>query len=1185
MSINIRKSVMSVMIIWSLFACIAVTAESQQDQCVTITLSNREYNIETSKNGDYSEVSLDGFGYTVDIGAPRLPARIFPVAIPQDCEFKLLEVVEGNPVIIDTAQEVQSRKAPKPLTDASSQAVEKHLAEYNSNHREYYEKGRIYPTSLATYLRTAGWRKYKLIDIRIVPFQYSAIDNQLAFYPDLKVNIYYQKTQKSRGTGYEIQDNSLKFEATAQRTIYNYEQAQQWYACNGPQRGLHEFVVITTTDLITAVEPLIEIEQAKGRSTNIVTVDWINSNYSGRDLAEKMRTFLREKYPTSQWGITDVCLVGHHSDVPMRTVAQDLGYGEPRTDFYFAELTAEDSSSWDSNNNNNWWDSSDNADFYSEVNVGRIPWSNWNTVNSICLKSQAFELNDDPGFKQSILFLGGFFWEDTDNAVLMEAIADQSWMTDWNQYRLYEQNSTVYSTYPCDEPLRHSNVQSAWPGGTYCFVDWAGHGSSTSAHIMGHGSEAFITSSDSTLLDDNYPAIIFADACSNSDTSATNIGAKMLQQGAVGFVGATKVALGCPGWDGPNDGSSQSLDYYFATGVTSTDHTQGEALQQGILNNYLNGGWDDNKYEIAEWTLWGNPDTGLVLAIGSDGVVSLDQPVYGPSMDLEVTLRDVDLNVNSAQVDTATVTIGTSNGNDMETVTLIETGINTSIFSSISNLSPNQPTPGNNVLEIINGELITVTYIDADNGHGGVNIEKTVTATADTLAPIIGNVTVTEVNFDHFIVEWDTDEASDSAVQYGQSSPSFWSDDINQVTHHAVIVDGLYPCTEYLFYVKSTDQAGNTSIDDNIGEYFTCETWELTVLMEANMDTNPGWTTEGEWSHGQPTGGGGQHGHSDPTSGHTGANVLGYNLSGDYPNDLPERDLITGAIDCSGAHGTILGFWRWLGVERNNYDHVYIRISTDGSNWEQVWENQDVDITDSSWIYQEFDISAFADGHPAVYIKWVMGATDGGWQYCGWNIDDVQIISSQPCNPGNTPSPTSPPTWTPAPTNTPYPTYTPAPTSTHPNTPTATPYPPTATPVEPTPTPEPSITPESSPTPTSVPETLTVRLHLNQAIYSAGDEFTLECVCFNPGYDALVDRYIILDVHGEYFFWPDWGQVVNFDSCLLTQNIENRVTVMDFHWPNGIEGQLTGVNFWGGLLWPGTSMLAADITQVTFGYE
>jgi len=40
----------------------------------------------------------------------------------------------------------------------------------------------------------------------------------------------------------------------------------------------------------------------------------------------------------------------------------------------------------------------------------------------------------------------------------------------------------------------------------------------------------------------------------------------------------------------------------------------------------------------------------------------------------------------------------------------------------------------------------------------------------------------------------------------------------------------------------------------------------------------------------------------------------------------------------------------------------------------------------------EYDISAVADGQPTVYIRWVMGPTDGSVRYCGWNIDDVELL-------------------------------------------------------------------------------------------------------------------------------------------------------------------------------------------------
>jgi len=157
-----------------------------------------------------------------------------------------------------------------------------------------------------------------------------------------------------------------------------------------------------------------------------------------------------------------------------------------------------------------------------------------------------------------------------------------------------------------------------------------------------------------------------------------------------------------------------------------------------------------------------------------------------------------------------------------------------------------------------------------------------------------------------------------------------------------------------------------------------------------DMSTNPGWTTQGLWAYGSPTGGGGQYGNPDPTSGHTGSNVYGYNLSGDYENSLTERHLTTTAIDCSDLSQVSVKFWRYLNVETPTYDHAYLRVSNDGSSWTTIWENSS-EVTDSSWSQVEYDISGEADGQSSVYLRWTMGSTDSAWQYSGWNLDDVEV--------------------------------------------------------------------------------------------------------------------------------------------------------------------------------------------------
>ncbi|MBD3347946.1 MAG: T9SS type A sorting domain-containing protein, partial [Candidatus Eisenbacteria bacterium] len=191
--------------------------------------------------------------------------------------------------------------------------------------------------------------------------------------------------------------------------------------------------------------------------------------------------------------------------------------------------------------------------------------------------------------------------------------------------------------------------------------------------------------------------------------------------------------------------------------------------------------------------------------------------------------------------------------------------------------------------------------------------------------------------------------------------------------------------TDVVQFVNETDHSGDTSRN------VTLTVGAPSLVYEYPLDSDPGWSTQGLWAHGTPTGGGGQYGNEDPTSGHTGSSVYGYNLSGDYENGLPERHLTTDAIDCSNLSSVSLKFWRWLNVERNLYDHAYLRVSNDGTTWTTVWENGSSHVEDSSWSQFEYDIASVADGQETVYIRWTMGETDGSWQFSGWNIDDVEI--------------------------------------------------------------------------------------------------------------------------------------------------------------------------------------------------
>jgi subtilisin-like proprotein convertase family protein len=205
------------------------------------------------------------------------------------------------------------------------------------------------------------------------------------------------------------------------------------------------------------------------------------------------------------------------------------------------------------------------------------------------------------------------------------------------------------------------------------------------------------------------------------------------------------------------------------------------------------------------------------------------------------------------------------------------------------------------------------------------------------------------------------------------------------------------------FDLEVTEGVWTLTVSDNAGaDQGTLNSWSMRVApigtgcpefqlaYAATMDSDPGWAIDGQWSWGPPTGGGGEFGDPDPTSGYTGSNVYGYNLDGDYPNNMPEYHLTSTAIDCSDSTDTVLRFWRWLGVQGPISDHASVSVSDDGTNWVEMWANPGR-VEDAAWTQHTIDISSVADGRPTVFLRWTMGPTDATGRFCGWNIDDIEI--------------------------------------------------------------------------------------------------------------------------------------------------------------------------------------------------
>ncbi len=180
-----------------------------------------------------------------------------------------------------------------------------------------------------------------------------------------------------------------------------------------------EYLIITRDSLVSVFEPLAQFKTMKGIPAVIVTMEYIESNYTGVDAAQKLRFFLRDIY--SQTPPTYVLLGGDTPLVPHRNCyATAEGYtGDPAADIYFQDMNdlTVGSDLWDANNNGVWGElSGDVMDYHPDYIIGRASIENGPQADIFVNKVLAYEIpsltdgRDTAPWFTSMGFTTGILW-------------------------------------------------------------------------------------------------------------------------------------------------------------------------------------------------------------------------------------------------------------------------------------------------------------------------------------------------------------------------------------------------------------------------------------------------------------------------------------------------------------------------------------------------------------------------------------------------------------------------------------------------------------------------------------------------------------------------------------------------------------------------------------------------------
>ena len=371
------------------------------------------------------------------------------------------------------------------------------------------------------------------------------------------------------------------------------------------------------------------------------------------------------------------------------------------------------------------------------------------------------------------------------------------------------------------------------------------------------------------------------------------------------------------------------------------------------------------------------------LAPGLNGLAYLafDRPAYSLPSLLTAELADSDL----AGHDHVSLRFFSSTETNGILVPFSETAKAGVFRGSVALVSSNAASAGQ--LNVRNGDDVWADYFDASGG-GAIRAS----ARIDTQFAEITNITAS-AEYSEATVSWETSEATDGLVQFGESAflgrTGYESD---FTTEHEVILRGLLPDRIYYYKVTSRDPAGNTTTDDNGGRLYTFNTLRprdlpfvdnLEGLSSTNWSVIQGDESEVQWQLGQPANG-------RETAAHSPTNAWGSNLDGGAI-EIADTLLVGPAVNLTGGNSATLRFWQsydFTGGDSDIYEFGQVFISTNNTaDWTQIAEFAE---ESDGWEEAEIDLSPYLG--QVVRLGWYYGLLSfEGARKPGWLIDDISI--------------------------------------------------------------------------------------------------------------------------------------------------------------------------------------------------
>jgi len=641
-------------------------ARSENSTHITMELTYTSSKPSFSKLLGYDVMSLEGCDAFVSVpGEPTLPVKTVCVLLPPASSNASVNVLEVKSETLLGDYLIFPAQEPAIDSESSDSRV------LTKPDAVIYALSSEWPSRSVEVVKVGQMREYRILVLKVFPVKYVPSSRKVVLYSKIRFSVTFRKAGESELAAYKY---SVMFEGLCEDLVVNQMESNSYNFASPPSEEAYKYVIITPSSFASAAKPLADWKSEKGVPAKVFTTEEIDAQYTGKDLVEKIRNFLKDAY--DKWGIEWVLLCGDVDEVPIRMVYSPVGEGyDPYapSDYYYADLTG----NWDSNGNGKYGEVGDSVDWYPEVYVGRLPAQTPSELTTMVTKIINYEKNPPSGaWSRRTLFAGAFLnyadedgkgYPETDTATVQELVRTSLMPSAFTFTRLYEKEGLKPSDYSCEKMLSLSNLQQELDIG-YIYVMLGGHGAPEGMgrkvwasdpdknNIPEENEMSWPTmiSASTSLTNKDLLSFVYADSCLTTriDYSSDTLAETMMKSpnGAIGYVGATRVSYYSVGWH-LGWGGNQELDYRFWQKMftdTATESRPGVALYASKLwysNNYDMTD-DTNRHNLFVYLLLGDPE----MSVKATETVS----------DFSISASPVSQSVTQGDQATFTVTVTSS---------------------------------------------------------------------------------------------------------------------------------------------------------------------------------------------------------------------------------------------------------------------------------------------------------------------------------------------------------------------------------------------------------------------------------------------------------------------------------------------------------------------------------------------